>query len=87
MYCIFNYMYVFLYGNLHANAGAHRGQRWQDSVELEFQAVVSSRTWVLGTEHRSSAEWDFLLAIEPPLRPKPYSLKGPPGVFKLPLVS
>lgn len=38
------------------NAGDHKDQkRVLDSLMLELQAVVSCRTWVLGTKGRSSA--------------------------------
>lgn len=57
-------MYAVCVCVLHVSAHTHRDQkRALDPLELELQAVVNYRIWVLGTELRSSrrASKHFLL--------------------------
>ena len=54
---IFSYAYAYMSdcGFVYVD-GACRGKRMLASLELELQAVVSSPTWVLGTELGFSVE-------------------------------
>jgi hypothetical protein len=56
---------MFVCGYVHMTASTPRSQRYQISLELEVQEVVSHPMWVVGIELWSSASSDVLLTVEP----------------------
>lgn len=66
MFVIFNCVYVCVsvWGYVHMSTAAHKGQRHQIPLELEFQLIVSLLMRVLGIELRSSKE-QYVLLVAP----------------------
>lgn len=50
---------------VHVSAGAQGGQRWQISLELGLEMVISNTVWVLGVKVRPLKEQYVFLATEP----------------------
>lgn len=63
------HMCVCLCEYVQVSAGAQGGQRWQISLELGLEMVISHTVWVLGLKLRPLEEQYVFLATEPSFQP------------------
>lgn len=63
------HMCVCLCEYVQVSAGAQGGQRWQISLELGLEMVISHTVWVLGVKLRPLKEEYVFLATEPSFQP------------------